>query len=103
MCPKCGGQLRPDVVWFGEAVEMHYEMLESLLADVRQNDGVFLCVGTSAQVYPAASLIPLFAPARRKYIVDRRPVRVADYTLIEGPAGEMLPKLVEQLLRDEAD
>lgn len=102
MCPKCGGQLRPDVVWFGEAVDMPYDQMAALLDSVRNEDGVFLCVGTSAQVYPAASLIPLFAPARRKYIVDRQPVREADYTLIEGPAGEALPKLVEQLLREES-
>jgi len=102
LCPKCGGQLRPDVVWFGEAVDMHYEQLAALVDLVQREDGVFICVGTSAQVYPAASLLELFAPVRRKYFVDRQPQRVWDYTLIAGAAGEALPRLVEELLRGEA-
>jgi NAD-dependent deacetylase len=101
VCPRCGGQLRPDVVWFGEAVDMREREMIGLLDDVRKNDGVFICVGTSAQVYPAASLVQVFAPARRKFIVDRQPLRVTGYTLVAGPAGETLPPLVEQLLAEE--
>lgn len=97
-CPKCDGQLRPSVVWFGEAVDMKYEPMAELVKEVKYNDGIFICVGTSAQVYPAAYLISFFAQAPNKYIVDLKPQKVGDYTLLEGKAGEVLPGLVDTLL-----
>ena len=51
----CGGMLRPGVVWFGEMLPEG--AMESAAAAVQQAD-VFLVIGTSAQVYPAAGLIP---------------------------------------------
>ncbi len=51
----CGGMLRPGVVWFGEVLPEG--SMESAAAAVEQAD-VFLVIGTSAQVYPAAGLIP---------------------------------------------
>lgn len=98
VCPKCGGQMRPDVVWFGEAVKFDYEWVRELVREVKYNDGVFICVGTSAQVYPAAALVPLMAQVKNKYIVDKKPIKVSDYTLVEGPAGETMQPLVEKLL-----
>jgi NAD-dependent deacetylase len=98
-CPKCGGQMRPDVVWFGEVVDMSYEMIAELVKEVKYNDGVFITVGTSAQVYPAAHLIPFFAQVKNKYIIDKSPKKIGDYTLLTGNAGEEMPKLVEQLLK----
>jgi NAD-dependent deacetylase len=52
-CPNCGAPLRPDVVWFGEMIPQ-----EAMLAasEAARNCGIFLSVGTSALVYPAASL-----------------------------------------------
>lgn len=97
-CPKCGGQMRPDVVWFGEAVHFDYEGVRELIKEIKYNDGAFICVGTSAQVYPAAALIPLMSQVQRKYIVDKKPIKVGDYTLMAGPAGEQMAILAEQLL-----
>jgi len=57
LCTHCGGMLRPDVVWFGEMLP-HEEFEEAEQAARRCQ--LFLCVGTSAVVYPAAGL-PLIA------------------------------------------
>lgn len=100
LCPKCGGQLRPDVVWFGEAVDMPYNYMRDLCKEVKYNNGVFICVGTSAQVYPAAYLISFFSQVKNKYIVDKKPIRVADYVLLEGLAGEQISNLVDKLMND---
>jgi NAD-dependent deacetylase len=95
VCPTCGGQLRPDIVWFGEAVDMREDHLSSL---VEQAD-LFLCVGTSAQVYPAAGLVQIFRSAPRKYFIDPKPpAGLPGYTCLAGPAGQELPRLAEQLL-----
>lgn len=68
LCEK-GSQLRPNVVWFGELVHKMDEAMEwTAKADV------FLVVGTSLQVYPAASLIQFVRPGTSKIIVDpKRP------------------------------
>jgi NAD-dependent deacetylase len=63
---KDGGQLRPHIVWFEEAVPM----LETAIQIVYDAD-IFVVVGTSLQVYPAASLIN-YAPHKcAKYIIDK--------------------------------
>lgn len=98
-CVACGGQMRPDVVWFDEPVLFNFEQVRELVKEVKYNDGVFICVGTSAQVYPAAALIPLFAQVKNKYIIDPNPKRIADYTLLTGKAGDELPKLADKLLK----
>ena len=53
-CPSCGGLARPGVVWFGESIEP--EILEQSTAAAARAD-VFLSVGTSSLVYPAAGLL----------------------------------------------
>lgn len=100
-CPKCGGQLRPDVVWFGEAVHINYNKLKGECSLMKHQGGVFICTGTSAQVYPAAYLISFFAQVPHKYIVDMKPVKVSGYTRLQGKAGEMWPALAEALLNDQ--
>jgi NAD-dependent deacetylase len=101
-CPEAGrvGQLRPDVVWFGEAVDLPYNYMADLCREVKYNNGVFICVGTSAQVYPAAYLVSFFSQVKNKYIVDKKPIKVSDYTLLEGSAGEQMTKLADKLLAD---
>lgn len=99
LCTKCGGQMRPEVVWFDEPVNFDYEWVKELVKEVKYNDGVFICVGTSAQVYPAAYLIPLFSQVKNKFIVNLKTNRVSDYVLREGKSGEQLPILVEELLK----
>jgi NAD-dependent deacetylase len=100
ICPKCGGQLRPDVVWFGEAVDMRDRDLFDLMDEV----SVFIGCGTSAQVHPAASLLHTFnhLDKNNKFFVDVVPPgRLQSWTLMAGTAAEQLPKLVDGLLKRE--
>jgi len=64
LCPK-GGQLRPHVVWFGEAVPMMTPALE-----ITEQADVFIVIGTSLNVYPAASLVTAVSPTCRGFIID---------------------------------
>jgi NAD-dependent deacetylase len=94
-CPRCGGPLRPDVVWFGESLPPR--ALERAEAVARKCD-LFLSVGTSAAVFPAAQL-PLTALQAGAAVVeinkDPTPLtRVATYSL-RGAAGAILPALLE--------
>ena len=98
VCPKCGGQMRPDVVWFNEAVNLSYSEMKDLVKEVKYKAGTFICVGTSVQVYPAGYLVSFFSQVPSKYIIDKKPQKVADYKLMEGSASEQLPILVEQLM-----
>ncbi len=97
VCPDCGGHLRPGVVWFGEAIPEH--ALEQSCAAAADCD-VFLSVGTSSLVYPAAGLVDL---ARQNGAVvaeiNPNPTTSAahfDFALA-GNSGAVLPKLVESL------
>ena len=96
-CPKCGGLLRPDVVWFGESLPPG--ALENAFEQSERAD-VFLAVGTSALVQPAASL-PLYAQRGGALLVEINPdetplTELATYHLA-GAAGEILPALVRQM------
>jgi NAD-dependent deacetylase len=64
LCPK-GSQLRPHIVWFGEMVPM----MDVAMTLTQQAD-IFIVVGTSLAVYPAAGLIHYVPATARKYIVD---------------------------------
>ena len=96
-CPL-GSQLRPHIVWFGEEVPA----LEDAAKIVARAD-IFLCVGTSLQVYPANSLI-FAAPrwARRIVINPEVPDLVPQDVCecIAKPACEGVPALVDSLLRE---
>ncbi len=79
-----GSQLRPHIVWFGEAVPM----MEKATAVVQDCD-YFVVVGTSLQVYPAASLLNYAPPYLPKFIIDKKiPVteKQSNLHLIEMPA-----------------
>jgi NAD-dependent deacetylase len=95
-CPWCGGQLRPNVVWFEEAVDMREAELQHLIATA----DVFIGVGTSAQVYPAAGLLQLFADTPRRWFVDPQPEfsLLRAYDVLRGTASQQLPRLVDELL-----
>lgn len=92
-----GGQWRPHIVWFGEAVPM----IESAISVVRRAD-IFAVVGTSLVVYPAAGLVN-YSPAHiDKYIVDKRIPYVSsidNVTAIEQPATLGVREL-QKLLRN---
>lgn len=80
-----GAQLRPHIVWFGEAVPMMDEAINA----VRTAD-VLAIVGTSLRVYPAASLIDFAPPAARVFLIDPDPPEIADrrVTVIQAGASE---------------
>jgi NAD-dependent deacetylase len=97
-CPQCAGPLRPDVVWFGEAVQMPSGAeLARVLHRMVTNLGVFVCVGTSLQVYPAAHLVTAFARVRRKYVINPEPMRLPGFTPLQGPAAREMVALAEAL------
>ena len=91
-CPHCGGLVRPAVVWFGEPLDpaVIRRAQEACACDV------FLTVGTSAIVYPAAGLV-LAARRRGAFTVEIN-VETTDATgavdvALRGPAEEVLPAL----------
>lgn len=86
-----GHQLRPHIVWFGEAVPM----MEQAAAIVQDCD-YFVVVGTSLQVYPAASLLYYTPPYLPKYIIDKKipaTEKQANLHCIEMPATEGVREL----------
>lgn len=95
--PQTGGLLRPDVVWFGEALP-EAAFMES--ARAARNADVYFTIGTSALVYPAAAL-PIEALKAGATVVEINPTETAfsstaSYSL-RGKAGEVLPALVAAL------
>jgi len=94
-CSACGGLLRPDVVWFGEALPR--EQLATAVEATRTCD-VFFSIGTSGVVQPAAALG--FAAHNRDAVVveinaETTPLTPkADY-VFQGKSGEILPELVK--------
>lgn len=96
-CPRCGAPLRPDVVWFGE--HLPPEALSAAFAAASGCD-LFLSVGTSAVVYPAAAL-PHAALEAGALVVEVNTeatelTPLVPYSL-RGPAGAVLPALVAAL------
>lgn len=90
-----GHQLRPHIVWFEEPVPM----IEEAIPVVRNAD-VFVVVGTSLVVYPAAGLVN-YAPSNvPKYIIDKRIPYISELTnitAIEKPATEGVKELINLL------
>ncbi len=97
-CPKCRGPVKPDAVFFGEAIPVdaltrsHHEA---------QSCDLMLVIGTEAVVYPAASM-PEIARSAGATVVEINPSRtplthfVSSY-IIQGPAGEVLSKVVAEV------
>lgn len=96
-CPDCGAWARPGVVWFGEAIPAAaLEAADAALSDV----DLFLSVGTSSSVYPAAGLIEQ-AARRGATLVEINTEDSALAGLMDfrftAPAGAALPALVDAL------
>ena len=91
-----GHQLRPHIVWFGEAVPM----IEEAIPIVGEAD-ILMIIGTSLQVYPAAGLLSYAPQGISKYYIDPDADSFAGSGIINivQKAGEALPKLVDELLR----
>ena len=94
LCPNCGSPLRPDVVLFGEALPAGGLRVAS---EAARSCDVFLSVGTSGLVYPAASL-PYEALENGAIVVEVNPDPTPLSSLagfaVRGRAGEVLPDLV---------
>jgi NAD-dependent deacetylase len=94
-CEK-GSQLRPHIVWFGEAVPAMDEAIPLV-----QHADVLIIVGTSLQVYPAAGLIDYIKPFTKLYVVDPNLPAMAKndrVNMISATATEGVPLVVRELL-----
>jgi NAD-dependent deacetylase len=84
-------------VWFGEAVPMM-----DIATIMAEKATVFMVVGTSMAVYPAAGLIHFSPPQIPKYVIDPSDVNIngiANLTIIREKASVGLPMLVKNLLK----
>jgi NAD-dependent deacetylase len=94
-CTECGGRVRPGVVWFGESLPER-EWLAA--AEAASRCEVFFCIGTSSLVYPAASLTSVAINAGAVTVQvnpNHTEIDSAVTWSIRGPAGEVLPPIVE--------
>lgn len=87
-----GVQLRPHIVWFGEAVPM----IESAIAEVEKAD-ILLVIGTSMAVYPAAGLVNYVRRGTPIYLVDPKemPLHLNNFTQIQDVATKGMEKFAE--------
>lgn len=97
-CPCCNrkGNLRPHIVWFGE-VPLNMDTIYNALADCH----LFLSIGTSGQVYPAAGFVQIARQVGARTIelnLDATNNSEAFHQSINGPASKIVPLFVEQLL-----
>ena len=105
-CTRCGGLLRPDIVWFHEA--LNPDVWENACIAVALCH-VLLVIGTSAVVHPAASLIPMSRTQDRSWGKDH-PATIIEINLatteasqqadlcLLGPSGVILPQLIQGYL-----
>lgn len=95
-----GNQLRPHIVWFGEMVPM----LETAI-EITMQANILLIIGTSMQVYPAASLVNYVKKGTPIYFIDPKPsVNASDFEklkIIPQTAAHGVPNLVTKLLSKE--
>jgi NAD-dependent deacetylase len=90
----CGGLQRPGVVWFGEGLP---PAVWDNAEKAARNADLLLVVGTSAVVYPAASLVPIAARAGATVVEinpGETPLSAAVAHSLRGPAGEILPRVI---------
>jgi len=97
-CPACGKPaLRPDIVWFGE---MPYEM-DRIFSAIARAD-LFVSIGTSGAVYPAAGFVQQAKSARARALELNLERSQGSHWFDEtrlGPASELVPAWVEEMLR----
>lgn len=96
LCPACGGNLRPDIVWFTE-IPYYLEEIEETLQDCV----LMLVIGTSGIVYPAAGFVMTakYFGAKTIGINTERPGQYMAFDkFIQGKAGDVLPELVHKYI-----
>lgn len=95
---ELGSQLRPNIVWFGEAVPMM-----EVATDIASEADIFLVVGTSMVVYPAAGLIDYVPDRVKKYVVDpKKPdiLHVPNLEFIAEKASTGMKKMSKILMNE---
>lgn len=101
---ECGGVIRPDVVFFGEAIP--HDALATSNQETR-SCSVMLVIGTSAEVQPAASLPDIAKSSGATVIeINIEATGFTGYTsdyFIKGKAGEILPKIVNKVKNESAN
>ena len=101
-CPACGAApaLRPNIVWFGE-MPFHMDLIFERLHAC----DLFISVGTSGNVYPAAGFVAEVRGAGRAHTIEVNMEPSAGVSYFSecrhGPAGELMPALVNELLGKE--
>lgn len=92
VCP-CGGMLRPGVVWFGE--QLPEGAIERAVDEVKLAD-IVIVAGTSAQVYPAASLIPLATDSAQVIEINPEATGYSEAVTwsLRGTSADLLPQLL---------
>ncbi|MSU88949.1 NAD-dependent protein deacylase [Rhodobacteraceae bacterium 2CG4] len=101
VCTACGrpGGMRPDIVWFGE-MPYRMELIEAALAQA----DLFVAIGTSGTVYPAAGFVEIAAAAGARTVeLNLEPTGNPRFHEVRtGPAGEIVPAFVAGLLNRPA-
>ena len=90
---KNGSQLRPNVVWFGEPVP---KMIDAI--SITKKADIFIVIGTSLNVYPAASLLNYTNNAKRIILIDLKAEQKKGVEVIKGKATIEVPRLVTNLV-----
>lgn len=93
-----GHQLRPHIVWFGEMVpQMDNAALQAMKSDI------FIVIGSSLEVYPAAGLVDYAPQNALKFLVDPKAKELSyieNLTIIKETAGIAIPQLVQKLIKE---
>jgi len=91
---ECGGMLRPGVVWFGESLPQDiWRDAES----AAHSADLFLVIGTSAVVYPAAGLAQIAKAGGARVVeinIEETALSSGIDSFLQGPSGELLPQLI---------
>ena len=101
VCAKCGavGEMRPNIVWFGEQ-PMHLDEIYAALDKCE----LFMAIGTSGQVYPAAGFVQLVRRRARVHTVELNLEPTENQPLLQehiyGPATRIVPPYVERILAE---
>lgn len=93
-CCPLGSQLRPNVVWFGEMVP-NIQIATEIVAKA----DIFIIIGTSLNVYPAASLLNYASESCRVILIDKDPVMVDGIEILAESATIGVPSIVDKLLK----
>ncbi|AYF73249.1 NAD-dependent deacetylase [Nocardia yunnanensis] len=99
-CPDCGGILKAGVVMFGQQLDT---AAIRAAVQIAENAEIFLAVGTSLQVEPAASMCAVAVDAGADLVVvNNEPTPYDEYAaeIVRDPIGEALPRLVSEILGD---